>query len=181
MSVHRGRPEVAVVRSDRREMTRSRNRPLLVFAGIEFRALPGDHGVPPRTNAAQPLVIAVHHLERGTASFARRRQAHEQLIIKVHFGRSPRKRQHRGNGGQTGEFSKTRLLIAHRICAARHKFALPSGRRLCSLWLPDLSPIISAPAPKSAREEVPLGVDPHDSRRSRCSCVHLEWQPWCRT
>jgi hypothetical protein len=61
-------------------------------------------------------------------------------------------RQHRGNGGQTGESSKTRLLIAHRICAARHKFALPSGRRLCSLWLRDLSLIISAPAPSSARE-----------------------------
>jgi hypothetical protein len=56
------------------------------------------------------------------------------------------------NGGQTDEFSKMRLLIAHRICAARHKFALPSGRRLCSLWLRDLSLIISAPAPWSARE-----------------------------
>ena len=66
-------------------------------------------------------VIAVHHLERGTASFGRRRQAHEHQIIKVPFGRSPRKRQHRGNGGQTGEFSKTRLLIAHRICAARQQ------------------------------------------------------------
>jgi len=63
----------------------------------------------------------VHHLERGTASFRRRRQAHEQQIIKIPFGRSPRKRQHRGNGGQTGEFSKTRLLIAHRICAARQQ------------------------------------------------------------
>jgi hypothetical protein len=48
-----------------------------------------------------------------------------------------------GNGGQTGEFSKTRLLIARRICAARHKFALPSGRRLCSLWLRDLSMVDS--------------------------------------
>ena len=129
-------------------VTRSRNRPLLVLAGMEFRSLPGDHGVPPRTNAASPGVIAAHHLERGTASFGRRRQAHE---LKVPFGRSPRKR-HRGNGGQTGEFSKTRLLIARRICAARHKFALPSGRRLCFLWLRDLSLIISAPAPWSARE-----------------------------
>jgi hypothetical protein len=33
-----------------------------------------------------------------------------------------------------------------------NKFALPSGRQLCSLWLRDLSLIISAPAPWSARE-----------------------------
>jgi len=37
---------------------------LLVLAGMEFRSLPGDHGVPPRTNAASPGVIAAHHLER---------------------------------------------------------------------------------------------------------------------
>src|SRR5207237_9921379 len=58
---------------------------------------------------------------RGTASLGRRLQAHEHQIIKDPFGRSPRKRQHRGNGGRTGEFSKTRLLIAHRICAVRQQ------------------------------------------------------------
>jgi hypothetical protein len=33
-------------------------------------------------------------------------RSYEQQIIKVSFGRSPRKHQRRGNGGQTGEFSK---------------------------------------------------------------------------
>jgi hypothetical protein len=45
-------------------------------------------------------------LERGTAFFGRRRQAHEQQIIKVHFGRSPRKRQQRGNGAKQANFRR---------------------------------------------------------------------------
>jgi hypothetical protein len=47
-----------------------------------------------------------------------RHRSYEQQIIKVPFGRSPRKHQHRGNGGQTGEFSKTQLLIAPNLRSA---------------------------------------------------------------
>src|SRR6267142_2975969 len=60
----------------------------------------------------------------------------------------PASRQWRPNRRIFEDAASDRVEFAQR----GNKFALPSGRQLCSLWLRDLSLIISAPAPWSARE-----------------------------
>ena len=113
-------------------MTGDRRRGLISLApalrGERWRKRPD---APPRSQATRKypvhLTFTLRHDGRSAERSHRQEswvychRSYEQQIIKVPFGRSPRKHQHRGNGGQTGELSKTQLLIARRICAARQQ------------------------------------------------------------